>query len=42
MAVVCGVKEAGMDSVFDPLREANGGRVSVRPKRRREVEFPDS
>jgi len=42
MAVVCGVKEAGMDSVFDPLREANGGRVSVRPKRRREVDFPDS
>ena len=41
MAVVCEIKEVGMDSVFDPLREALGGRVTFHPKRKREVRFPD-
>jgi uncharacterized protein (DUF3820 family) len=41
MAVVCEIKEVGMDSVFDPLREALGGRVSFHPKRKREVKFPE-
>jgi len=27
MEEVCGIKEAGMDSIFDPLRKANGGRT---------------
>ncbi len=39
MAVVCEIKEVGMDTVFDPLREANGGRVSFHPARPREVRF---
>jgi len=30
MAAVCEIKEVGMDSVFDPLREARGGRRSIR------------
>ena len=41
MAVVCEIKEVGMDSVFDPLREALGGRVTFHPKRAREVRFPE-
>ena len=41
MAVVCEIKEVGMDSVFDPLREALGGRVSFHPKRKRQVSFPE-
>jgi uncharacterized protein (DUF3820 family) len=41
MAVVCEIKEVGMDLVFDPLREANGGRVSHRVPRPRDHRFPD-
>lgn len=41
MAVVCEIKDVGMDQVFDPLREANGGRVTFRAKRPRERSFPD-
>ncbi|TAE73345.1 MAG: hypothetical protein EAZ65_02030 [Verrucomicrobia bacterium] len=41
MALVCEIKEVGMDALFDPLRQANGGRVSFRSKRVREIEFPD-
>jgi uncharacterized protein len=41
MAVVCEIKGVGMDSIFDPLRQANGGRVSFRPKRKSEVNFPE-
>jgi uncharacterized protein (DUF3820 family) len=29
MAHVCEIKELGMDSVFDPLRKANGGRTKL-------------
>jgi hypothetical protein len=29
MEEVCGIKEAGMDSIFDPLRKANGGRTKL-------------
>ncbi|MBT8044181.1 MAG: DUF3820 family protein [Verrucomicrobiae bacterium] len=35
MAVVGEIKEVGMDSVFDPMRKARGGRVSVRKKKNR-------
>jgi uncharacterized protein (DUF3820 family) len=41
MAAVCEIKAVGMDALFDPLRQANGGRVGLRPQRRRVVEFPD-
>lgn len=29
MAHVCEIKEVGMDSLFDPLRQANGGRTKL-------------
>ncbi len=38
MAQVCEIKEVGMDQLFDPLRKANGGRVSVR-KRKPKTDF---
>ena len=41
LAVVCEIKDVGMDMVFDPLREANGGGVTYRVKRPRERNFPD-
>ena len=41
LAVVCEIKDVGMDMVFDPLREANGGRVTYRIKRPRERNFPE-
>lgn len=40
LAVVCEIKEVGMDAVFDPLREANGGRVRIHPRRPRSRTFP--
>jgi uncharacterized protein len=33
MAQVCEIKEVGMDQLFDPLRQVNGGRVSIRKRR---------
>jgi uncharacterized protein (DUF3820 family) len=39
MAVVYEVKEVGMDSLFDPLRAANGGRFRLRPSPRRSFDF---
>jgi hypothetical protein len=39
MAQVCEIKEVGMDSVFDPLREARGGRYPLRAVRRRSFGF---
>lgn len=42
MAVVCEIKEVGMDQIFDPLRQANGGRVTFRVQRPREHRFGES
>jgi len=39
MAVVCEIKEVGMDMVFDPLRAANGGRHKLRAPKRRRFDF---
>lgn len=39
MAEVCEIKAVGMDSVFDPIRQANGGRFPLIPKRRRSFDF---
>ena len=39
MAQVCEIKEVGMDSVFDPLRHASGGRFKLHPTRRKSVDF---
>ncbi len=39
MAQVCEIKEVGMDSVFDPLRRAAGGRYRLQPTRRRSIGF---
>ncbi|MGJ8676725.1 MAG: putative quorum-sensing-regulated virulence factor [Akkermansiaceae bacterium] len=35
MAVVAEIKEVGMDTVFDAMRQARGGRVSVRKRKNR-------
>ena len=32
---VCDLKEVGMDSVFEPMRKVNGGRVNVRKRKPR-------
>lgn len=39
MAQVCEIKGVGMDSVFDPVREANGGRFKMRQPRRKNFKF---
>ena len=41
MAVVCEVKGVGMDSLFDTIRQARGGRVSFHPKRKKVHRFKD-
>ena len=41
MAEVCAIKEAGMDQVFDPIRQANGGRFRIKPTRKRVIDFGD-
>ena len=33
MAVVCEIKDVGMDSLFDPMRQARGGRRSIRKRK---------
>ncbi len=39
LAQVCEIKSVGMDSVFDPIRRANGGRFPLRPEKRRSFDF---
>lgn len=39
MSIVCEIKGVGMDSVFDPLRAARGGRFNLRPKKRKSFDF---
>jgi uncharacterized protein len=39
MAQVCEIKSVGMDSVFDPLRQMNGGRFPLRPARLKRMDF---
>ncbi|MGL5018235.1 MAG: DUF3820 family protein [Luteolibacter sp.] len=39
MAQVCEIKSVGMDSVFDPLRQMNGGRFKLLPARRKNFDF---
>ena len=41
LAIVYEVKGVGMDSLFDPLRQANGGRVKLKPRRKKEYRFPE-
>lgn len=41
MAIVWEVKACGMDGVFDPLRQALGGRRRYKPARPREFRFDD-
>lgn len=41
LAIVYEVKGVGMDSLFDPLRQANGGRVRFKPRRKKEFRFPE-
>ncbi len=39
MAEVWQIKSVGMDSVFDPLRKANGGRFRLLPARSKSFDF---
>lgn len=39
MAQVFEIKAVGMDSVFDPLRQASGGRFPLHPTRRKSFGF---
>lgn len=39
MEEVFEIKAVGMDSVFDPLRQANGGRFRLQPVKRRSFGF---
>ena len=39
MAQVCEIKSVGMDSVFDPIRQMNGGRFRLQPTRRKSFDF---
>lgn len=39
MAQVDSIKSAGMDSVFDPIRQVNGGRFRLLPSRRKSFDF---
>ena len=39
MAEVCEIKNVGMDAVFDPLRNARGGRFKLRPGKRKSFDF---
>jgi uncharacterized protein len=39
LAHVYEIKEVGMDAVFDPLRQARGGRFPLRAERRRSFGF---
>ena len=34
------MKTDGSDFIFDPMRQRNGGRTSLRPKRQKEWKFP--
>ena len=39
MAQVCEIKSVGMDHVFDPIRQANGGRFKLQPTRTKSFDF---
>lgn len=39
MAQIWEIKAAGMDSVFDPMRQAKGGRHPLRQARRKRFDF---
>ncbi|MEO8613520.1 MAG: DUF3820 family protein [Luteolibacter sp.] len=39
MAQVEAIKAVGMDSVFDPIRQLNGGRYRLKPTRRKSFDF---
>lgn len=39
MAQVFEIKSVGMDSVFDPFRQARGGRSKFHPQRKRSIRF---
>lgn len=41
MAIVTEIKSCGMDAVFDPLRQANGGRARYKPPRPKNFRFED-
>ncbi len=41
LRVICEIRMAGAEAVFEPLRRAAGGRFSLRPKKRKVYDFRD-
>ena len=41
MSIVYEVKQSGADSIFQPIRTANGGRTRLRKARPRVIDFED-
>jgi hypothetical protein len=41
LSAVYDIKSHGMDTLFGPMRQAHGGRSSLRPKRRKTIDFGD-
>ena len=39
LRIICEIRMAGAESVFEPLRRAAGGRYSLRPSKRKEFDF---
>jgi uncharacterized protein (DUF3820 family) len=39
MAIICEVKEVGMDEVFEPMRRADGGRYKLHLPRQKRFDF---
>lgn len=39
MAEVEAIKSVGMDSLFDPIRKATGGRYPLKPRRKKSFDF---
>ncbi len=41
LKVICEIYMCGAEAVFEPLRRAAGGRVPLRPKRKKDFDFRD-
>jgi uncharacterized protein len=39
LSSVYDIKSHGMDALFEPMRQAHGGRSSLRPQRRKSIDF---
>jgi len=39
LEIICEIHVTGAESIFEPIRRANGGRRSLRPERRKSYDF---